>query len=99
VKKMKYFLSGMMAAGWFCLAIAVFAQSVSAPSAPADADPSTSVPAGAGGKRGECLAAVEGKAGRDWLDQMQLCLTQGAYRLLETGNRSEDRGTAARALR
>jgi hypothetical protein len=98
VKKTKY-LSGAMAAGWFCLAIAVFAQSTSTRSATADAYSSTGISAGAGVKRGECLAAVEGKAGRDWLDQMQLCLTQGAYRLLENGDRSGDRGTAARGLR
>jgi hypothetical protein len=96
VNKVKYFLSGVMAAGWFCLAIAVFVQSISTTSVPVV---STGVLARADGRQGECLTAVEGKAGHDWLDQMQLCMTQAASRLLETGNRSEDRGTAARRLR
>jgi len=30
---MKYFLSAVMAAGWFCLGMAAFAQSTSTPSA------------------------------------------------------------------
>jgi hypothetical protein len=75
---MKHFLSGVMAAGWFCMAIAVFAQSISTSSepvisAPAAADPS----AGGSGKRSECLAAVEDKAGQDLQDELQLCLAEG----------------------
>lgn len=44
---MKHFLSGAMAAGWFCLAMAVFAQSMSVSS-------ESSAP-GDGTKRGDCL--------------------------------------------
>ena len=44
---MKHFLSGAMAAGWFCLAMAVFAQSMSV--SPEPATP------GDGIRQGECL--------------------------------------------
>lgn len=46
-KRMKHFLSGAMAAGWFCLAMAVFAQSMSV--SPEPATP------GDGIRQGECL--------------------------------------------
>jgi hypothetical protein len=83
---MRYFLSAAMAAGWLCLAMAAFAQS-NTPSAPPSASPppaaapagsstSTSTPA-SGGKRGDCLVAVQGKRGQERQDQMQLCLAQG----------------------
>lgn len=78
---MKYFLSPVMAAGWLCLAVAAFAQSSSTPmpapsAAPAGATPSTGAASG-GGKRAECLVAVQGKKGQDRQDEMQLCLAQG----------------------
>jgi len=83
---MKYFLSAAMAAGWFCFAMAAFAQS-STPSVPPSPTPapaaapaanstSTSTPASVG-KRGDCLVAVEGKKGQDRRDGMQLCMAQG----------------------
>ena len=74
---MKYVLSVMMAAGWFCLAIAAFAQST-APQAtpnPAPAAAATSSSA-TGGKRAGCLTEVQGKQGQDRQDQMQLCMAQ-----------------------
>jgi hypothetical protein len=80
---MKYFLSAAMAAGWFCLAMAAFAQSTSTPSAtPGPAAAATSSPAApgsanAGGKRGECAISAQGKTGQERQDQMQLCLAQG----------------------
>lgn len=84
---MKYFLSGVMAAGWFCLAMAAFAQSNTTPPAagtPAPAASPTASPApaaapdksGGGGKRAECMAAVQGKTGQDRQDQFQLCIAQ-----------------------
>src|SRR5215470_791055 len=82
-KPMKYFLSAVMAAGWFCLAMAAFAQSTSTPTAmpdPAQAAASPAAPgadAGGGGKRGECMTAAQGKTGQERQDQMQLCLAQG----------------------
>ena len=81
---MKYFLSAVMATGWFCLAMAAFAQSTSpTPSAPASpapaatASPSASSPPGASGKRGDCMVAVQGVKGQERQDQMQLCMAQG----------------------
>ena len=78
---MKYFLSAVMAAGWFCLAIAAFAQSTNTPQAtPSPAPAATPAPASspsAGGKRAECLASVQGKKGQERQDQLQLCLAQG----------------------
>jgi hypothetical protein len=75
---MKYFLSAVMAAGWFCLAVAAFAQATNPPPAPpAAAAPSpTTAHSGAGGKRGECLVSVQGKTGQERYDQLQLCLAQ-----------------------
>jgi hypothetical protein len=78
---MKYLLSVMMAAGFFCIAVAAFAQSTApqaAPSpAPSAAAAAPSAPgAAAGGKRAGCLTSVEGKQGQDRQDQMQLCLAQ-----------------------
>ena len=78
---MKYFLSAVMAAGWLCLAVAAFAQSTSTPQAtptpaPAAANPSAGAATG-GGKRAECLVAVQGKKGQDRQDELQLCLAQG----------------------
>ena len=78
---MKYFLSGVMAAGWFCLAAAGFAQSNTTPPAAATPVPAAS-PAlaaapeksGNGGKRAECVTAVQGKTGQDRQDQFQLCI-------------------------
>jgi hypothetical protein len=82
---MKYFLSAAMAAGWFCLAMSAFAQSntPSAPPSPAPAPAaapaanSTSSTSGSGGKRGDCLVAVQGKKGQDRQAGMQLCMAQG----------------------
>jgi hypothetical protein len=87
---MKYFLSAVMVAGWFCLAMAAFAQSTGAPQATPSPAPSASPAAaaaapapaspaagGGGGKRGECLVAVADKKGQDRQDAMQLCLAQG----------------------
>jgi hypothetical protein len=78
---MKHFLSGMMAAGWFCMAIAVFAQSISTSSEPviAAADPSL----GGGGQQAECRAVVEDRRGQDRLDQMQLCVAKGRLECLK----------------
>jgi hypothetical protein len=83
---MTYFLSAIMAAGWFCLAMAAFAQSNTPPAppsaastpaaAPAANSTSTSTPA-TGGKRADCLVAVQGKKGQDRQDGMQLCMAQG----------------------
>src|SRR5689334_9235016 len=86
---MKYVLSVMMATGWFCIAMAAFAQSTApqttpnpAPQAnsspaPAAAPATTSAPnAAAGGKRAGCVTAVQGKQGQDRQDQMQLCMAQ-----------------------
>jgi hypothetical protein len=75
---MKYLLSAVMAAGWFCLAMAAFAQSTNPPPpAPAAAAPAPTTPrSGAAGKRGECLVAVQGKSGQERHDQLQLCLAQ-----------------------
>ncbi len=74
---MKYVLSIMMAAGWFCLAIAAFAQSTATQTTPnpAPAAAATSSSA-AGGKRAGCLTEVQGKQGQDRQDQMQLCMAQ-----------------------
>ena len=79
---MKYFLSAVMAAGWFCLAMAAFAQSASTPSAAPGPAPAATSPAApgadaGGGKRGECMTAAQGKTGQERQDQMQLCLAQG----------------------
>jgi hypothetical protein len=78
---MKYFLSAVMAAGWFCLAMAAFAQSTTPSASPSPApaaapsNPSSGSPTG-GGKRGDCLVAVQGKKGQERQDEMQLCLAQ-----------------------
>lgn len=85
---MKYLLSIVMAAGCFFLAMAAFAQTTtpSAPPGPAPAaapaaNPSSASPSAAsptsGGKRGDCLIAVQGKKGQERQDQMQLCMAQG----------------------
>lgn len=82
---MKYFLSAMMAAGWLCLAVAALAQSTSTPAASPTPVPAAAPTTGgaatgggaAGGKRGDCLVAVQGKKGQDRQDQMQLCMAQG----------------------
>ena len=79
---MKYFLSAVMAAGWFCLAMAAFAQSTSTPSTtpgPAQTAASPAAPGAdaGGGKRAACMTAAQGKAGQERQDQMQLCLAQG----------------------
>ncbi len=82
---MKHVLSGAMAAGWFCLAMAVFAQSMSVSlepgaSAPATvADPSRSAPteeSGEGG--GRCLKqAVDQKvAGSSRAQLAKSCVMQ-----------------------
>jgi hypothetical protein len=86
---MKYVLSVMLAAGFFCIAVAAFGQSTApqatpnpAPQAtsspaPAAAPATTSAPnAAAAGKRAGCLSAVQGKQGQDRQDQMQLCMAQ-----------------------
>jgi hypothetical protein len=83
---MKYFLSAVMAAGWLCLAMAAFAQSntpaappspAPAPAAAPAANPSSTSTPATGGKRGDCLVAVQGKKGQDRQDGMQMCLAQG----------------------
>src|SRR5579859_2204789 len=81
---MKYLLSAVMAAGWFCLAVAAFSQTTtpSAPPAPAPAaapaaNPSSASPATGGGKRADCLVAVQCKKGQERQDQMQLCMATG----------------------
>src|SRR5712671_3635271 len=78
--RMKYVLSVMMAAGWFCLAMAAFAQSTApqpTPNPAPAAAPATSSPnAAAGGKRAGCLTAVQGKQGQERQDEMQLCMAQ-----------------------
>ena len=48
-----------------------------APSPATAAAPAASPSAGAGGKRAECLSAVQGKKGQDRQDQLQLCMAQG----------------------
>jgi hypothetical protein len=82
---MKYFLSAVMATGWLCLAMAAFAQSDATPPAAATPAPAASpAPAaapdksgsGGGGKRAECVTAVQGKTGQDKQDQFQLCIAQ-----------------------
>ncbi len=80
---MKYVLSVMMAAGWFCLAMAAFAQSTAPQATPNPAPQANSSPAPApaatsssGGKRAGCLTAAQGKQGQDRQDQMQLCMAQ-----------------------
>jgi hypothetical protein len=80
---MKYFLSAVMAAGWFCLAMAAYAQTTTpsasptpAPAAAPAANATSASPTG-GGKRGDCLVAVQGKKGQERQDQMQLCMAQG----------------------
>jgi hypothetical protein len=84
---MKYFLSAVMATGWLCLAMAAFAQSNTTPPAAATPAPAASpapTPAaapdksgsGGGGKRADCMAAVQGKTGQDKQDQFQLCIAQ-----------------------
>jgi hypothetical protein len=78
---MKYVLSVMMATGWFCIAMAAFAQStapqVTQGAAPAAAPAAANAPgAAAGGKRAGCVTAVQGKQGQDRQDQMQLCMAQ-----------------------
>ena len=86
---MKSFLSAVMAAGWFCLAMAAFAQSTSPPqatpgppnAAPAVANPPTA--GGGGGKHGDCLVAVKGKYGQERQDQMQLCMAQARVECLK----------------
>jgi hypothetical protein len=65
---MKYFLSVVMAAGWFCLAMAAFAQSTSTPQATQSPAPSASPAAaspsaGGGGKPAECQTEAQGKIG------------------------------------
>jgi hypothetical protein len=67
---MKHFLSGAMAAGWFCLAMALFAQSMSVSSEP-------SMP-GDGSRRGECLQqAIDQKiVGPQRRDFLRTCLQQ-----------------------
>jgi hypothetical protein len=78
---MKYFLSAAMVAGWLCLAMAAFAQSVAPLATPSPApaavpaNPSPATPAG-GGKRADCLGTVQGKNGQDRQDAMQLCMAQ-----------------------
>jgi len=79
---MKYVLGVMMAAGWFCIAMAAFAQSTAPQATPGPATspapaaaPATSSGA-AGGKRAGCLTEVQGKQGQDRQDQMQLCMAQ-----------------------
>ena len=81
---MRYFLSAVMVAGWLCLAMAAFAQSTSTPSGTpspmASPGAAAAAPSGAsagGGKRSDCLAAVQGKNGQERQDQMQLCMAQG----------------------
>jgi hypothetical protein len=80
---MRYFLSAIMAAGWFCLAMAAFAQSntpsptaTPAPAAAPAAKSDTASNPASGGKRGDCLVAVQGKKGQDRQDGMQLCMAQ-----------------------
>jgi hypothetical protein len=79
---MKYLLSVMMAAGFFCIAVAAFAQSTAPQAAPppaplAAAAALPSAPgAAAGGKRAGCLGSVEGKQGQDRQDAMHLCLAE-----------------------
>ena len=78
---MKYVLSVMLAAGFFCIAMAAFAQSAAPQATPspaaAAAPATTSAPnAAAAGKRAGCLTAVQGQAGQDRQDQMQLCMAQ-----------------------
>jgi len=75
---MKYVLIVMMAAGWFCLAMAAFAQSTAPQPTPAAAAAMTtgSPNAAAGGKRAGCLTAVQGKQGQERQDEMQLCMAQ-----------------------
>jgi hypothetical protein len=75
---MKHFLSGAMAAGWFCLAMAVFAQFMSVSS-----DPIMSAPAAAGGssapgKRGECpkQATDQKIVGPQREDVVESCMTE-----------------------
>jgi hypothetical protein len=67
---MKHFLSGAMAAGWFCLAMAVFAQSMSVSS-----DPGIS---GDGTRRGECLQrAIDQKIVGSWRDEfVETCMSE-----------------------
>jgi hypothetical protein len=82
---MKYFLSAIMAAGWFCLAMAAFAQSNTTPpgaatpapaASPAPAEAPDKSGSGGGGKRAECVAAAKDKTGQDRQDQFQLCIAQ-----------------------
>jgi hypothetical protein len=78
---MKYVLSVMLAAGFFCIAVAAFGQSTAPQAtpnpAPAAAPGTASAPnAAAAGKRAGCLTAVQGKQGQDRQDQMQLCMAQ-----------------------
>jgi hypothetical protein len=67
---MKHFLSGAMAAGWFCLAMALFAQSMSVSSEP-------SMP-GDGSRRGECLQqAIDQKiVGLRHEEFVESCMTE-----------------------
>jgi len=80
---MKHFLSGVMAAGWFCMAIAVFAQSISTSSEAVTSAPAADPSLGGGGRRAECRAVVEDRAGQDRLDQMQLCMAKGRLECLK----------------
>ena len=83
---MKYVRGAMMAAGFFCIAVAALAQSTTPQATPTPAPSAAPAATGApatgttgktgGGKRAGCLTSVQGKQGQDRQDQMQLCLAQ-----------------------
>jgi hypothetical protein len=70
---MRLLLSTIVAAGSLSLAIAAFAQSMSAPSVPANS--AVAVPI-ASGKRFACKTASQGFKDQEQKDQMQLCMAQ-----------------------